>query len=318
MYQAIILVFSLLFMSHASMASAILSGQVKASDNQTFYAPKTGSWKVQVQWMLPEGDVAQKGDLVVVFDSGTIQSEIDQLQASLISAEEELHRIKSSNDQSLLEASYAKKRTALLLTKSRIDASVSAQNLSQYDYKKNQLEFEKSVIADAKSQETLKQTKVANNVALTKQQITIKKYQQQLEFNQNKFKKMSVYAQRSGPVLYANHPWNGEKVFVGMTAQPSWKIAEIPSLNGLFIEAWVHEVDHKNLLLNSQAQLRFDAYPKAALTAKLTQISTQPEAQKEWGSDVYYRTVFEFDGNTSFKVLPGMSAQLEFIGAVHE
>jgi len=174
------------------------------------------------------------------------------------------------------------------------------------------------VIADAKSQETLKQTKVANNVALTKQQITIKKYQQQLEFNQNKFKKMSVYAQRSGPVLYANHPWNGEKVFVGMTAQPSWKIAEIPSLNGLFIEAWVHEVDHKNLLLNSQAQLKFDAYPKATLTAKLTQISTQPEAQKEWGSDVYYRTVFEFDGNTSFKVLPGMSAQLEFIGAVHE
>ena len=147
MYQAIILGLGLLLMSHASMASVILSGQVKAADNQTFYAPKTGSWKVQVQWMLPEGEVAEKGDLIVVFDSGTIQIEIDQLKTSLISAEEELHRIQSSNAQSLLEASYGKKRTELLLTKSRIDAGVSADNLSQYDYKMNQLEFEKAVIA---------------------------------------------------------------------------------------------------------------------------------------------------------------------------
>lgn len=318
MYQAIIIGISLLLIPFFTQGSAILSGQVKAADNQTFYAPKTGSWKVQLQWMLPEGEVAQKGDLVVVFDSGTIQSEIDQLKTSLISAEEELHRIQSSNEQSLLEASYGKKRTELLLSKSRIDAGVSAENLSQYDYKMNQLEFEKAVIADAKAQETLKQTKVANKVALTKQKITIKKYQQQLKYNQNKFKKMSVYAERSGPVLYANHPWNGEKIFVGMTAQPSWKIAEIPSLNGLYIEAWVHEVDHKSLKLNSQAQLKFDAYPNTNLTAKLTEISTQPEAQKEWGNDVYYRTIFEFKANTHFKVLPGMSAQLEFEGVNYE
>lgn len=311
MYKIIILGFGLLLMSHTLQASAILSGQVKAADNQTFYAPKTGNWKVQVQWILPEGEVAQEGDLVMVFDSGTIQSEIEQLKASLISAEEELYRIKSSNEQSLLEARYGKKRTELLLTKSRIDASVSADYLSQYDYKKNQLEFEKAVIADVKAQATLKQTKVANKVALTKQKITIKKYQQQLKYNQNKFKKMSVYAQRTGPVLYANHPWSGEKIFVGMTAQPAWKIAEIPSLNGLYIEAWVHEVDHKNLILNSRAKLKFDAYPNTVLLAKLADISTQPEVQKEWGNDVYYRTVFEFDANTDFKVLPGMSAQKE-------
>ena len=109
MYQTIVFVISLLLIPFSTQATAILSGQVKATDNQTFYAPKTGSWKVQVQWMLPEGGVANKGDLVVVFDSGTIQSEIDQLKTSLISAEEELHRIISSNEQNFLEASYGKK-----------------------------------------------------------------------------------------------------------------------------------------------------------------------------------------------------------------
>ena len=73
----------------------------------------------------------------------------------------------------------------------------------------------------------------------------------------------------------------GEKVFVGMTAQPSWKIAEIPSMNGLYIEAWVHEIDHKNLILQSSAKLTLDAFPEAKISGKLTEISTQPEERKE-------------------------------------
>ena len=294
----------------------LLSGQVKASDNQTFYAPKTDTWRVQLQWMLPEGEVANKGDLVVVFDSGSIQSQIEQDEVSLVSAQEELHRIESSNKQKLLESSYGQKRTALLLDKARIDAGISLEHLSEYDYKKNQLEFEKAVVANAKALEGLKQTQVANQVAVKKQELTIKKYQEKLAYNRNKLKQMSIYAERSGPVLYGNHPWNGEKVFVGMTAQPSWKIAEIPSMSGLYIEAWLHEIDYKRVSINQTAQLTFDAFPYSQLTTKLTEISTQPEERKEWGSDVYYRTVFEFDKDSELTLLPGMSAQIEFEGMV--
>ena len=296
----------------------ILSGQVKASDNQTFYAPKTDSWRVQLKWMLPEGEIAQEGDLVVVFDSGSIQSQIEQDEVSLVAAQEELHRITSSNEQTLMESSFGQKRTVLLLDKSRIEASISVEHLSEYDYKKNQLEFEKAVVANAKALESLKQTKVANQVAVKKQQLTIEKHQEELKYNRHKLKQMNVYAERSGPVLYGNHPWSGEKIFVGMTAQASWKIAEIPSMSGLFIEAWVHEVDYKNLSLNQTAQLTFDAFPYSQLTAKLTEISNQPEERKEWGNDVYYRTVFEFDKNSELTLLPGMSAQLEFVGASDE
>jgi len=315
MYKTLTFVL-ILCLSSTSFANDafILSGKIKASDNQTFYSPKTDSWRVQLQWMLPEGEVAEKGDLVVVFDSGSIQSKIDQEEVSLIAAQEELVRTESTNKQKLLEASYGQKRTALLLEKSRIDASISVEHLSQYDYKKNQLAYEKAVVADAKAKENLKQTTIANNVALTKQKFTISKHQEKLQYNSNKLKFMSVYAERSGPVLYGTHPWNGEKVFVGMTAQPAWLIAEIPSLNGLYIEAWVHEVDYKNLVLNQAAKLTLDAFPLTPLTAQLTEISTQPEERKEWGSDVYYRALFEFERDESITLLPGMSVQLEFKG----
>lgn len=311
---------SLLLLSFSSIANDafILSGQIKASDNQTFYAPKTDSWRVQVQWLLPEGDIAKKGDLVVVFDSGSIQSQIEQEEVSLIGAQEELHRIESSNKQTLLEATFGQKKAELLLEKSRIDASITIEYLSQYDFEKNQLAFEKALVENAKAKENLKQTKVANLVGLTKQKLSINKMQEQLKYKRHKLKQMSVYAERSGPILYGSHPWNGEKVFVGMTAQPSWKIAEIPSMNGLYIETWVHEIDYKNLSLNQNAKLILDAFPEASLTAKLTDISTQPEERKEWGKGVYYRSIFEFEALSKLTLLPGMSVQLEFEGTNNE
>jgi len=304
---------ALLFLSNSVLAgdSVILSGRVKAGDNQTFYSPKTDSWRVQVQWMLPEGDIAQKGDLVVVFDGSSIESSIEQGVTSLLAAKEELFRLESKSEQDLLEAVYAQKRTALLLQKARIDAQVTKEHLSGYDYQKNQLDYEKSLIANAKSKEQLAQTKVANQVALNKQKFTITQLKEKLDYNKNKLSKMGVKAQRSGPVIYGTHPWNGEKVFVGMTAQPSWEIAEIPSLNGLYIEAWVHEVDFQLLQLNRKANLTLDAYQFTPISAILTEVSTQPEERKEWGNDVYYRAVFQFENVDNLKILPGMSGQLE-------
>lgn len=303
----------LLFLSNSLLAneSVIFSGRIKAGDNQTFYSPKTDNWRVQVQWMLPEGDIAQKGDLVVVFDGSSIESSIEQGVTNLLASKEELFRLESKSEQDLLESIYAQKRTVLLLEKARIDAQVSKEHLSEYDYQQNQLNYEKALIANAKSKEQSTQTKIADQVALNKQKFTITQLEEKLAYNKNKLSKMSVKAQRSGPVIYGTHPWNGEKVFVGMTAQPSWRIAEIPSLNGLYIEAWVHEVDFQLLKMNRKANLTLDAYQLTPMSAVLTEISTQPEARKEWGNDVYYRAVFQFKNTDKLKILPGMSGQLE-------
>lgn len=296
----------------------IFSGQVKAGDNQTFFSPKTDNWRVQVQWMLPEGEIAKKGDLVVVFDGSSIESTIEQTTTSLLAAEEEQFRLQGKAEQDILEATFNHKRSELTLEKARIDAKVSKEHLSEYDYQQNQLNYEKALVEEAKTKEQLQQTKIANNVALNKQKLTISQLKQTLSYNKNKLGKMGLRAERSGPVIYGNHPWNGEKVFVGMTAQPSWLIAEIPSLNGLYIEAWVHEVDYQHLVLNAKATLTLDAYQNIPMQAQLTDISTQPEERKEWGNDVYYRTTFSFENPQKVKILPGMSGQISFIDSVKE
>lgn len=308
------LVVSLWVGSCASFAqNLLLSGELKASEQQLFYAPKSDNWRVQVQWMMEEGDIAQQGDVVVVFDSGSIASEIEQDEVSLEAAKEELVRVTTSNEEKQIEAEFNFKRTELLLQRARIDAAIPQANLSTYDYQKNQLELEKALINKQKSAEELHQVKTANKVAHNKQLLTIEQLETNLHYNKTQLASMSIQAQRTGPVLYANHPWNGEKAFVGMTAQPGWKIAEIPAMSELYIEAWVHEIDYQKLKLGQQAQLLFVAYLHQPLQAKLTEISTQPEERLQWGKDAYFRARFNFSAS-ELKLLPGMSAKLT-IGA---
>lgn len=308
------LVLSLCVGSYASFAqNLLLSGELKASEQQLFYAPKSDNWRVQVQWMKEEGEIAQQGDVVVVFDSGSIASEIEQDEVSLEAAKEELVRVTTSNEEKQIEAEFNFKRTELLLQRARIDAAIPQANLSTYDYQKNQLELEKALINRQKSSEELLQVKTENKVAHSKQLLTIEQLETNLKYNKTQLASMSIQAQRTGPVLYANHPWNGEKAFVGMTAQPGWKIAEIPAMSELYIEAWVHEIDYQKLKLDQPAQLLFDAYLQQPLQAKLTEISTQPEERLQWGKDAYFRARFNFSAS-GLKLLPGMSAKLT-IGA---
>lgn len=295
----------------------LLSGELKATDNQTFYSPKSDNWRVQVQWLMPEGEIAKQGDVVVVFDSGSIASTIEQDEVALEAAKEELLRITSQNEEALLEATFNYKRTDLLLQRARIDAAIPKANLSTYDFEKNQLELEKALINKQKSAQELNQTKTSNAVALQKQQLNISQLKRDIAFNTQRLSSMSIKAKRSGPVLYAKHPWNGQKVFVGMTAQPGWKIAEIPALNGLYIEAWVHEVDYHKLELGKKVELVFDAFSDQLMQASLAEISTQPQEQQQWGKDAYFRTRFNFTPLPALSLLPGMSAKLT-LGAEHE
>lgn len=298
-------------------SSIRISGQVKAGNSQTFYAPQSDTWRVQVQWMLPEGDIAKPGDVVLVFEGGSIAATIEQDEVSLANALDELKRVENQGAQSVLEAEFALKKAELQLAKAKIDASVPKQHLSSYDYEENQLKLEQAVIQKHKALASLKETQTVADVNLNKQKIEIERLKITLAENKDKLAALTLKATNQGPIIYANHPWNGSKLFSGVTAQPGWKIAEVPSMTGLYLEAWIHEIDYKHFKENQKVSLTLDAYQKSPLQATLTNLSTQPEERQQWGKDAYFRAQFEFNAD-ALKVLPGMTGRIEIQGSNHE
>ncbi|WP_105172354.1 HlyD family secretion protein [Pseudoalteromonas sp. T1lg24] len=295
-----------------------ITGEIKASDSQTFFAPQSDTWRIQVEWMLPEGEVAKPGDVVVVFEGGSIASTIEQDEVSLNTAQDELKREQNKGKQAILEAEFALARADLLLEKAKIDAAVPKSHVSAFDYEENQLKLEQAVIQKHKAKASLAEAKTTARVNIRKQEIEIEHLQINLKENRERLQKLTHKATNQGPILYGNHPWYGTKLFSGVTAQPGWKIAEIPAMTGLYLEAWVHEIDYKHLKQEQTMSLTLDAYQDTPLTAKLSDISTQPEERKEWGKDAYYRAVFEFEDTQQLKILPGMTGRVVVQGGSNE
>ncbi|MBB5210086.1 HlyD family secretion protein [Microbulbifer hydrolyticus] len=309
----------LLFVSMSPLASQasslpplLLSGELRAEKSQPFFSPTTDNWRVEVQWLMPEGQVAQPGEIVAVFDGGAIQGEIDSEMVVLETAEEKLDKDESAFAEEVLQKTYALRRAELLLKKAAIDAAVPSQYLSAYEYESYQVAKKQAESAVRKASKELEQAELTREVAAKKQRVKIATTKASLEYKRAQLESMSLRAERAGPVLYGKHPWSGERVFVGMTAQPGWLIAEIPSLSDLYVEAWLHEIDVDRVLRGQDAELVFDAYLERSLPARLADIATQPQKRQEMGPGLYYRLVFKFIEKPELELLPGMGARIEF------
>ena len=308
----VFLLTSPLLWAQGPVSPLLLSGEVRAGKSQAFFAPMTEDWRVEVQWLMPEGQVAEPGEIVVVFDGASIQGDIDAETVALNTAREKLQQEKTKHAQTVLEKEFALKREELLLKKASIDAAVPKQYLSAFEYESFQVAKKEAETKVEKARKELVQARLARNVAIKKQQITIDRSLAKLELKQQRLADMTLRAERAGPVLYGKHPWTGERVFVGMTAQPSWIIAELPSLKDLYVEAWLHEIDIDRVRAGQEARLTFDSRLRSTFTVKLTDVATQPQKRKEWGNGLYYQLIFTLSEMPEFDLLPGMGARIEF------
>lgn len=306
------LALSLLYLSPAIAIEdpILLTGYVKARNNQAFFAPKTDNWRVQIKWMAPEGQVVKAGELAVLFDSGSIESIIEQEEINLLAAEDELYLLIKTGGQNVLKAEYEVNRAELQLQKARIEANISRHYIIEFEYQQFQMALEKALVALVKAKGAYQQAKLNDSVARTKQQLTINRLKDNLAYQQHLLSKMAIYAEKSGPILYKDY-WNGEKIYVGMTVNVATQVAQIPTLSELYIEAWIHEIDYQKIALDRNAKLSFDAFPNQQFAAQLKNLSTQPEEKITWGNDVYFKAEFSFNAPQNIKLLPGMSALLE-------
>ncbi len=289
----------------------LLTGSLVSEYRQNIVAPMSDTWRIQVQWLKPEAEAVKAGDLVAVFDAGTIQANIERLKNQLISTQEQLKQLESQHALQVMEAEFELERRQLLLEKANIDAAVPKDNLSLYDYENNQLLQQRATTELKKAHETLATAKQEQATSLLKQQLQIEKTAAELLEAEQNLNKMSVYAERDGAISYSLHPWYRTKLFAGVTAQPGWQIAEVTELQGLYVEAWIHEVDVSRLKQASSITARFDIAPETAFPLTLKLLAGQGEKRQAWGNALYYKAQFTTSTLPITQPLLGMGLLLE-------
>ncbi len=289
----------------------LLTGKVSSAQKQVVTAPKTSRWQIQIQWMEDEGKVVEKGDRIVTFDGSTIQSQLDINIERAETIALELKQTQMQLAQSLLEAQGAIEVAVMRVKKARIEAGVPDGQVSAYDKGQYELNLQRSLFELFKAEEGLTLAEEALRTGVQKKQLELLKLQEEIAFQQRQLETMNVTADFNGPVNYATHPWNGEKLDAGMNVQAAWQVMDVQAVDNFQIESWVHEIDALKVEQGETVDVVFDAFPDRRFRAKLTFKSTQSEKQTEWSNSVYLPLTFEFEQEPDIPMLPGMSVRIE-------
>lgn len=293
----------------------LLSGQIASAESQRFTVPKAGrSWRYQIQWMLPEGQLAQTGQTVVIFDKSEIDNQIEQLEATLLRVTAQEQSQQNELQASMLQAKFNLKKARLDLEKAQLDAEIPAEFIAAKEYADNQFALLQAQAELSKAAKALEEAKANQKATLEKLALDREEAGIKLSRALSDLDSLELKARFAGPMLYAQNWSTNRKTEVGDTVQVGRLVASIPAMDGLQVKAWVNEVDIDKLGIGDKASLRLDAQLDRAFDAKVTRISSQAQQKQAWGPSNWFEVELSIQGQ-DLALQPGMSVQVILEGS---
>lgn len=287
----------------------LVTGQVSSTNQHVVTAPKTDKWQIQVQWLLEEGAIVQKGDLIAVFDAGNIKAQIKQNQERLVTENLVLQQKQVELAQAVNTAKGKVELAKLEVEKANIEASVNSAEVSEYDKGQYRLTLERAIFAKVKAEQELEAKQSQFRTEMDKQKLAIVKIEEELAFQHITLERVSVKARVAGSVSHKYHPWNGDKITAGSMVQQAMTVMSVQSQDGYQVLAWIHEVDAHKLSVGDNATLTLDAYPNSSYQGQVVSVASQSEQKEAWGTSAYHQVKFRFIQQPTLTLKPGMSVR---------
>jgi multidrug resistance efflux pump len=250
---------------------------------------------LQIEWIEDEGKIVQKGEFVVIFDGASSQAQLIQNQENLDRFELELKQQEIEQAQKVIDAEGRLKVAQMRVEKARIEASVSASEVSALDKAQYELAFQRATLEQVKSYEALSAAEQEQKAEITKKRVDILRSKEEIAYLTDILSQLTVVAEVTGPVTHAIHPWFGRKIAAGMNVRPSWKVLDVQSISNFQIDTWIHEIDAVGLTENSQVTVILDAYPGTQYKGTIINLSKQSEKKVQWSKSAYFPAVVRFD-----------------------
>ncbi len=291
-----------------------IRGNVKAQHSIQIAAPSIAG-DLQIVKLVPMGTMVKKGDVIVQFDTTTLQATLDQRRSELKSAGADIDHSRAearlSKEQQatdLLQARYNVDRAKLDTSKqeilSEIDGAETRLKLHDAEQKYRELQqkdisTKDSTDADIDSK-TQKREKSLFDVRLAERQIaslTLRAPADGMVTIMPNFRARNWTTGGSTPDFK-----EGDRAWSGAV------IAQLPDLKSMRVSARVDESDRGRLKSDQTATVRIDALADKQFPARVAEIS--PLAKLDYSSWPFIKNfdiALEIFDNDS-RIRPGMSA----------
>ncbi|PIP80837.1 MAG: hypothetical protein COW84_03120 [Gammaproteobacteria bacterium CG22_combo_CG10-13_8_21_14_all_40_8] len=288
----------------------ILTGKIKPGDVQSFITPWSSSYRLQIKWMKPEGESVEKEDLVVLFDTANLDSEIEQEKVKLRQSKNTAQQKTLELEQKIIDAEHDLIKAKLEYQLAKLAADVPIQYRSNLEKDNIAFEYIKAQKTLERATTDLKTAQNELDSETQKQILEVKRIGETLTKKESELALLQLKAERSGTVIHAMHPWDGSKITEGQNVQTSWMVASIPGRGNESVEAWVNEVDWPKIKTGKQVSLSLDAYQDQKFTGIINHIAMQAQSKEEWGNSNYYDVSIEITQKPKVTLVPGMSVRV--------
>ena len=295
-------------------STLVLTGSLTALRSEEIKVPITETWRVQIKWMVKEGETVKPGDPVVRFDTAGLASSIEAAQDSLKAKVEEKAQKEAEYKNQKFELDVEVKKAENDNRQKTLDASIPEGIESRYEYDRKQLEKKISdhLLASARTNQSVKGADTESQIK--KLSIEAAELQLKLKKQNDSLNDLTIVARTEGAVLYAVDDWSGRKVQVGDTVFATYSVATIPDLTSLLVQAWISETHIQRIKIGQSVDLYLDAYPDRPYTGAIRGISQSADPVRRWGRSNYFRVDIEMEKLEPDIMKPGMSVRCEVHG----
>ncbi|HVP90544.1 MAG TPA: HlyD family efflux transporter periplasmic adaptor subunit [Terriglobales bacterium] len=295
-------------------STIVLTGSLTALRSEEFKVPITENYRVQIKWMVKEGDAVKPGDPVVRFDTASLASSIETAQDALKAKWEEKAQKEAEYENQKFELDVEVKKAENDNRQKSLDASIPPGLEARYEYDRKQLEkrISDNALEAARRNRAVKRAELESQIkALT---IEVGELEAKLKKAKDSLNGLTLVAGTEGAVIYAVDDWSGRKVQVGDTVFATDSVAKIPDLRSLIVQAWVSETHIQRIKAGQSVDMALDAYPDRPYKGAIRQISKSADPVRRWGKSSYFRVDIGLDRLEPEVMKPGMSVRCEVRG----
>jgi multidrug resistance efflux pump len=289
----------------------LLTGELTSARAEPLTVPRTEVIPLQVRWLAEDGAEIKAGDRVVEFDNSQFTSKIEEKRLAVAEASNELVRLQAEGRTNASEKTYKVEQAESELKKARIAANIPEGVLATREYQERQTALRRAEVELAKAREDQAALRKENEASLAMQRITRDKSLREIETAERAIQVLTLKAPRDGIVVVAEHPWEGRKFQQGDSVFPGMRVASLPDLGSLQIEAVLSDVDDGKVQVGMPVVATLDAYPAVRYTGRV--IEVQPVARELNRNPLlrFFPVTVALDRSDPARMRPGMSVRVE-------
>lgn len=299
-------------------STVVLTGAIAALRSEELKVPITETWRVQIKWMVPEGETVRPGDPVVRFDTAGLASSLETAQDALKAKLEEKAQKEDEAENQAYELDVEVKKAENDNRQKSLDASIPEGIESKYEFDRKQLEKKISdqTLASARTKKSVKGAELESGLQTVT--IEIRELRARLDKLSESLSDLTLVARTEGAVIYGADEWTGRKVQIGDTVFATSKVATIPDMASLVVQAYIPETQIQRIRIGQSADLFLDAYPDRRFRGAIKEISKSADPVRRWGRSNYFRVDFDIESLAPDIMKPGMSVRCEVQGTALE